>query len=424
MLPAQFEERFRQIMAVRMDEVALSVQADFSRASSKDAVMGSLHLINTQSLYQRRRVWTIERRIAAAVDAIKQVVQVMQVPHGDDLAKQLKSLIEPYAPADWGERSVESDSTNLDELFKSRYREELRTTRGMALNKAALEIDLLVDGLRASASGKGEVRSNDLGKQFETILLEDRQKELLLELVRAEHLVPQERRAEFIVSKTMGQPPSVIHEGLPGGLSIRISDIESLADEKMLRTGTTPGGWVNFSITPFGLKYSQWLREESGEPVQRVTSEIRSYIISEVFKSRYPLAYEKWAQAEAALWGEDSASQLTTIGHLCREALQEFTSIVVERVQPPKVNTDKTKTLARMKAILDYLAGQLGTTEGPFLDALMVYWGTLGDLVQRQEHGAQKEGKPLEWEDARRVVFQTAVVMFEIDHAISRLGGK
>jgi hypothetical protein len=39
-------------------------------------------------------------------------------------------------------------------------------------------------------------------------------------------------------------------------------------------------------------------------------------------------------------------------------------------------------------------------------------------LVQRQEHGAQKEVTPLTWEDARRVVFQTCVVMYEINRAL------
>ena len=39
------------------------------------------------------------------------------------------------------------------------------------------------------------------------------------------------------------------------------------------------------------------------------------------------------------------------------------------------------------------------------------------DLVQRQEHGGQKEGEPLGWEDGRRVVFQTANVMVELHRA-------
>ena len=52
----------------------------------------------------------------------------------------------------------------------------------------------------------------------------------------------------------------------------------------------------------------------------------------------------------------------------------------------------------------------VGERDRAFLDALLTYWGTVSDLVQRQEHGAKKEGEPLMWEDARRVVFQTAIV--------------
>lgn len=420
MLPTQFEERFRQIMAGKIEEIALSVQADFSRVSSEEALRGHVSPINTQGLNQRRRLWTIEKRIAAAADAIIQLVQVMQIPHSDHLAEKLKLLVESFAPTGLEERSLELDPPKLDEPLKLRYREELRETRRMALRKVALGIDLLVDGLRANAQTKSSSPSNDLGAQFEAVILLDHQKELLLELVKAEHAVSQGERRKFIVVGSQGQTV-ILHAGLPGNLQANIGDIESLGEAQLLRIGSGSSGGVTFSITPFGFKYSQWLREVSGEPVQRITNETRTYLVSEAFRSRYPAAYEKWAQAEAALWGEDSASQLTTIGHLCREALQELTSVIVERVKPPNVNSEKTMTVARMRAVLDHLSGQLGATEKPFLDALLAYWGTLGDLVQRQEHGAHKEGKPLEWEDARRVVFQTAVVIFEIDHAVSRL---
>jgi hypothetical protein len=40
------------------------------------------------------------------------------------------------------------------------------------------------------------------------------------------------------------------------------------------------------------------------------------------------------------------------------------------------------------------------------------YWNALVDLHQRQEHGAQRQGQPLTWEDGRRVVFQTILVMY------------
>jgi hypothetical protein len=54
-----------------------------------------------------------------------------------------------------------------------------------------------------------------------------------------------------------------------------------------------------------------------------------------------------------------------------------------------------------------------------FLDALIAYWRAVSNLVQRQEHGVQKAGSQLVFEDGRRVIFQTAIVMFEVDRALN-----
>jgi hypothetical protein len=125
-------------------------------------------------------------------------------------------------------------------------------------------------------------------------------------------------------------------------------------------------------------------------------------------------------QAESLLWECDSREQLTAIGHFCREALQEFATALADEHQPADVDKDIQHTVARIKAVLGLRRGDLGKTEKQFLDALITYWGTVSDLSQRQEHGAQKEGELLIWEDSRRVVFQTAIVMFEVDRSLSR----
>ena len=101
--------------------------------------------------------------------------------------------------------------------------------------------------------------------------------------------------------------------------------------------------------------------------------------------------------------------------------MQEFATALVNQYQPPNAGPDKAHTVARIRAVLKLRGDQLGETEKSFLDAILAYWGTVSDLVQRQEHGAQKEGETLVWEDGRRVVFQTALVMFEIDSALSRV---
>jgi hypothetical protein len=160
------------------------------------------------------------------------------------------------------------------------------------------------------------------------------------------------------------------------------------------------------------------LQHRSGAPTQQVEETLRWYLDSDAFQSSYPEAYRKWASAAELLWNSDSQQQLTTIGHLGREAMQEFATALVNRRQPTGVDTDKAHDVARIRSVLGQHASTLGTTAAPFLDALLVYWGTLSDLVQRQEHAAQKEGRPLVWEDGRRVVFQTANVMFEIDRTL------
>ena len=81
-------------------------------------------------------------------------------------------------------------------------------------------------------------------------------------------------------------------------------------------------------------------------------------------------------------------------------------------------SSDPAHTANRLRAVIDAHRGGLGEARSQLLDALIVYWGEVIDLLQRQEHGGQNEGEPLAWEDGRRAVFQTAVVMYEIDRTL------
>ena len=66
------------------------------------------------------------------------------------------------------------------------------------------------------------------------------------------------------------------------------------------------------------------------------------------------------------------------------------------------------------------LRAKTGDTASEFLDSLIEYWRTVSGLAQRQEHSGQKEGRPVDLEDARLVVFQTLLVMYEVHRAASR----
>ncbi len=250
---------------------------------------------------------------------------------------------------------------------------------------------------------------------FEHIILEPVQEELLIKIVEAARNVPQNQRGKFLVAQS-SEGDHLIHSGIPDDKAkIYFGDAEILAGEGLLQLGYGPRGTPLFDVTPLGFKYYEFLKNRQGEPVERIESTIRNYLNAHDFQKKYSKAFEKWSNAEELLWKTETQQQSTTIGHLCREAVQEFTDMLIDQFQPPNAPTDKTKTVNRLKAVLHLKSDLLGSTEKPFLAALLEYWKSILDLIQRQEHGAQKEGQELIWEDARRVVFQTMVVMFEID---------
>jgi hypothetical protein len=255
--------------------------------------------------------------------------------------------------------------------------------------------------------------------------LQPDQKSLLVTLVEAARNLPARQRAEFILTPMTFGPAKqqIIHCGLPGGtVAVNRADIHVLLSRGLLiRLGGTHRSGMTFDIDPRGYQLYEVIKTASGEPVDRLETTVISYLNATRFRQEYPAAYNKWAQAEGLLWSGDSAQQLTSVGHLCREALQEFAASLAAKFKPSELDPDKAHTVARLRAILDGHKSRLGKTVQPFLDALLAYWGTLSDLVQRQEHGALREGEDLTFEDARRVVFHTAVVMFELDRSLSRL---
>ena len=184
----------------------------------------------------------------------------------------------------------------------------------------------------------------------------------------------------------------------------------------MKYTGT---GSFKFDITPIGRRFYEWSRAKTGQPSEQVQKQVKSHVTGDKFRSTYPLAFEKWSKADSRLWASESHGELSVIGHLCREAMQEFVTVLVNKYNPTNVDTDKAHDIARLKAVLKNRSDKIPTTIIPFLEAIISYWGTLADLIQRQEHSGQKEGHAIEWEDARRVVFHTAVVFLEIDRILS-----
>lgn len=250
---------------------------------------------------------------------------------------------------------------------------------------------------------------------FDHILLDKEQVELLYVLVEATRNIPREKRQKFIYVRS--QSPVVLFAD--ERINAYIGDIEILAGSGLLNLSYTHGGSPIFDVTPLGFRYYEYMKKLDHHPVKQVESEIRNFLNADIFQKKYPKAYQKWSNAEAKLWESDSEKQLTEIGHLCREAMQEFAEALVEQYQPPNFDKDKAHIVARLKSVIGLNTIKMGTKK-PFFEAIIGFWGEISDLVQRQEHGGQKEGQELVWQDGRLVVFQTAIIMFEIDIALSR----
>lgn len=248
-------------------------------------------------------------------------------------------------------------------------------------------------------------------------MLVTEQEELLFSVVEATWNVTRKERQKFYVSQTkIGD--ILHHPGLPSGsIETYYGDIEILANSGLLLLSYGSSGTPLFDVTPQGFEYYKHLKQVIGKPIKKTEKTIIEYIKSEDFQNRYSTSYKKWYAAQELLWEADSEGKLTTIGHLCREAIQEFTTILVEKYKPDKVSNNVANTVLRVRAVIN-MNSELSKTKKRFLNALIEYWQTINDLVQRQEHGAQKEGKKLKWEDGRLIVFQTIIAMFEIDRAL------
>jgi hypothetical protein len=249
---------------------------------------------------------------------------------------------------------------------------------------------------------------------FDRVYLEQEQRDLLESMIDADNAVPREQRHSFVLSQT-SEGDFLIRAGMTRE-PISLSDLTTLAERHLVRVHLGSGGNRLYDVTPEGRRYHAEMKRRSGEAVGHVEAEIRRLLDSESFRSEYGEAYRRWREAADELWDADSDLRFTDIGHKCREALQLFATALLQRtgISHEEAPSDPTKTVDRIRTAIRHQRRSPTDARSAVLDAQLVYWGTVSDLVQRQEHGALKEGEPLVWEDARRVVFQTAIVMYEL----------
>lgn len=256
---------------------------------------------------------------------------------------------------------------------------------------------------------------------FEDIILLPEQRDLLIALGEAARNIPKNKRLKFKFNESTTES-WIVHWSIPNwSLDCYEGDLEILVSRGFLNPHYDANGISAFDINPEGFMYYEGIKRLAGEAPKRVQQSVVEYLSTDQFQNRHSKAFQKWQAAEQLLWNTDSDEQLSAIGHFCREAVQEFAESLVVQFKLSDAPEDKALTKLRLKAVVKRQSSAIPSTALPFLDALIVYWETIIDLVQRQAHAGQREKEPLVWEDARRLVFQTGIVMFEIDRILTLL---
>jgi hypothetical protein len=177
----------------------------------------------------------------------------------------------------------------------------------------------------------------------------------------------------------------------------------------LTRRGLRAG--IEKRVTVEGLRRTRQA-ERSRERVAGLANEVPRYLDEAAFRAAYPVAHEKWRSA-FDLYAADARTHATRIGHDCREALASF----AHDLSAHHGGETARGTVALIRGVLESAA--ISARARTMVTALLDYWRAVSDLAQRQEHGAAKEGESLTREDARRLLHHAALVMYEVDRAVT-----
>jgi len=167
MLPNQFTDRFNQFMGVKLEELLPKAQEFFSRLSAEAEKRGHLSRSHSNTLHHEKVLWLATERIEGATEAIKRLESSYELSYSDKLADELKALVASWVTEIWCKQSIDTCSPQGDDQ-RVKYEGDLFRVRGSALNKANLEIDLLVDGIR-NRNQTRQSESKELEQKFEIL---------------------------------------------------------------------------------------------------------------------------------------------------------------------------------------------------------------------------------------------------------------
>jgi hypothetical protein len=285
---------------------------------------------------------------------------------------------------------------------------KLYAVRSVCLDKLKIEVENHNDKIKTD-------KMNSLQKAFPK--LEEEQIYLLCQIVEAHRNVSPSKRSDFLVIHDMSSD-SMLHPGFNNGWTdvvivyLRILDNSGLIK---IYDSNDPNAEFSFTLTSSGFQYYEFIKNESVNPIERTEKEILSFINIPSYEQRYQKAFFKWNEAEKLLWITNNEINLSTVGHLCREAMQEFLEVLVKRRGLENQCPQKDKTKNRVQVLIKNKKSTSSDTIIKLLEKLYEFWDMLNELIQRQEHYGLKERETIVLDDAKRVVIYTVIMMNELD---------
>lgn len=246
--------------------------------------------------------------------------------------------------------------------------------------------------------------------------LTEEQMELLSSMVEAERRLPKGKRHEFSLIPEHGRF-TLAHPGFPNkDIQIHLPDLDWLFKNYFVNKSREDQYGTALYVTPLGIKKYGLLKRLRTEPVENIERSIQKRLGSENFHNRNPIVQSCLERAEKSLWISTTKSEFTSIGHSCRDALQEFANSALTRSKATSYDPDISHFVNRLKTVLDSIDSHIGKTDKVYCNSLLTFLKDgVTPLVQRLEHGVQKKGEEVKFNDARRVVFAVMYLIYELD---------
>jgi hypothetical protein len=244
------------------------------------------------------------------------------------------------------------------------------------------------------------------------------QADLLTALVEAARTVPREEQQFEMITMpggfgtSLASPSSIRGCGM-ASRRVLAADVHELESYGLLRTDWISNAIQLVVVTGQGFSAYEQLRERPSNPVEAVEEDVRRYLESDAFGVAHPNSSAKLRDAATLLWQSEPGRDLTAVGHKLREAVQQFATEMVVLYKPPDAESDPAKTKARLRAVIQARRSDLGSAKAELLDGLAAYLDGVNAVLQRLEHGDQKPGDSVTWDDARSALFQTGNLLCE-----------